>query len=433
MASDCAPASAPFHLMTKPIGPICNLECTYCFYLEKEKLFADNERWRMSDATLERYVQAYIEAQPGDEVHFAWQGGEPTLLGVDFFKRAVELQQTYANGKRISNAFQTNGTLLNDAWATFLVENDFLVGISIDGPPELHNRYRVDKRGQESYSKVMRGLECLKRHRVEFNTLTVVNRVNSQQPLKLYRFLRNIGSTYLQFIPLVEREADVAAHKLGLDLASPPDAAQARTLDGTREGERPKVTEWSVRPEDYGSFLCQIFDRWLSRDVGKTYVQHFDTALAKWLGVRGGVCHFSETCGRALAIEHDGNVYACDHYVYPHYRLGNFLESDLASMVDGERMQRFGEGKRDTLPQYCRECTYLFACNGECPKHRFDTTPSGEPGLNYLCRAYKKFFAHIDPAMRVMADLYRRGQPPATIMTLLQRDPNLLQRVAQAT
>ncbi len=428
MASASQTASAPFHLMTKPIGPICNLECTYCFYLEKENLFEKNERWRMSDETLERYVKAYIQAQPGEEVNFAWQGGEPTLLGVGFFRKAVAWQKQYAGGKRISNAFQTNGTLLDDEWAQFLAENQFLVGISIDGPPELHNTYRVDKRGQDSYAKVMRGLECLKRHKVEFNTLTVVNRANSQHPLEVYKFLRNIGSTYLQFIPLVERQADVVAHKLGLDLAAPPDLDQARRLDGSSEGETPKVTDWSVRPQDYGSFLIRIFDRWITRDVGRTYVQQFDTALAKWLGAPGGVCHFSETCGRALAIEHDGNVYACDHFVYPHYRLGNFLEDDLASMADSPQMRKFGEDKRDSLPRYCRECTYLFACNGECPKHRFETTPDGEPGLNYLCAAYKRFFAHVDPAMRVMAQLYRQGQPPAAIMNLLKRDRNLLQR-----
>ncbi|MGF1448297.1 MAG: anaerobic sulfatase maturase [Opitutales bacterium] len=433
MASASQTASAPFHLMTKPIGPICNLECTYCFYLEKEQLFEKNERWRMSDDTLERYVKAYIQAQPGDEVNFAWQGGEPTLLGVDFFRKAVAWQKQYAGGKRISNAFQTNGTLLNEEWAQFLADAQFLVGISIDGPPELHNTYRVDKRGQDSYAKVMRGLECLKRHKVEFNTLTVVNRANSQHPLEVYKFLRNIGSTYLQFIPLVERQADVVAHKLGLDLAAPPDLDHARQLDGSTEGEAPKVTEWSVRPHDYGEFLIRIFDRWVTRDVGRTYVQQFDTALAKWLGVPGGVCHFSETCGRALAIEHDGNVYACDHFVYPHYRLGNFLEDDLAAMADSPQMRKFGEDKRDTLPRYCRECTYLFACNGECPKHRFETTPDGEPGLNYLCAAYKRFFAHIDPALRVMAQLYRQGQPPAAIMTLLKRDKLLLQRARSQT
>jgi len=418
-------AREPFHFMTKPIGPICNIGCKYCFYLEKEALFEKGEKWRMSDEVLEAYIKGYIEAQPVDQVSFAWQGGEPTLLGIDFFRKAMALQKKYANGKRIENSLQTNGTLLNDEWCTFLREHDFLVGLSIDGPRELHDTWRVTKTGKGTYSEVMRGLEALKRNKVEFNTLTVVSRTNSQKPLEVYKFLRNIGSSYLQFIPLVERKADVVAQKLGLDLAAPPSLDEADAIAPLAEGESP-VTEWSVRPEDYGNFLCKIFDRWVTRDVGRTFVQQFDMALGKWVGAPGGICYFAETCGRAMAIEHDGNVYTCDHFVYPHFKVGNVLEDDAAAIADSAQMEKFGNDKRDKLPRYCKECDYLFACNGECPKHRFTRTPDGEPGLNYLCKAYKQFFRHVDPAMRIMADLYRNKQPPAAIMEIAKKHPERL-------
>jgi len=442
-------ARAPFHLMTKPIGPICNLGCEYCFYLEKEALFGKGEKWRMSDEVLERYVRQYIEAQPVDTVTFAWQGGEPTLLGVDFFRKAVALEKKYAGGKRIENSIQTNGTLLDEEWCAFFKENGFLVGISVDGPQPLHDTYRVTKNGKGSYDKVMRGLELLKKHGVEYNTLTVVNRANSQRPDEVYRFLRNTGSQYIQFIPLVERRADAAAGKLGLELATPPGAspefgyrepegngggaggcgAGCGCASGIETGGEDAVTDWSVRPVDYGNFLCAVYDRWVQRDVGRVYVQHFDTALAKWLKVPGGVCHFAETCGRALAIEHDGNVYACDHYVYPGFRMGNVLDDELADLVDSGRMQNFGNAKRDTLPRYCRECEVRFACNGECPKHRFTPTPDGEPGLNYLCAGYKRFFKHIAPGMEIMAGLYRQQRSPAEIMPAMKRDRKLLAKV----
>lgn len=405
-----AVARAPFHLMTKPMGSKCNLDCTYCFYLEKEKLYPTANDFKMSPEVLEAYVRDYIQAQPGPVVSFAWQGGEPTLAGVEFFRRAVALQQRYANGKTVENAFQTNGTLLNDEWGAFLAENRFLVGLSIDGPAHFHNAYRVDRGGQPSFDRVMQGLEVLKRHGVEFNTLTTVHRHNARAPLEIYRFLRSIGSTYLQFIPIVERNADqAAADANGLWLAPPPDHDDAAALDT-------QVTEWSVRPIDYGNFLSAIFDEWVKRDVGQIFVQQFDAALANWVGAPAGVCVFSENCGRALAVEHNGDVFSCDHYVYPRYKLGNLLNTTLASMVDSPQQQNFGLAKSATLPRYCRECPVRFACHGECPKHRFLRTPHGEPGLNYLCAGYKKFFTHIDTPMRKMAALLSMGRAPAEIM-----------------
>lgn len=402
-------ARAPFHVLTKPVGSLCNLACRYCFYLEKAKLYPGATDFRMKPDVLERYVRDYIAAQPGDTVHFGWQGGEPTLLGVPFFRAAVALQRKYANGRTIANAIQTNGVLLDDEWGEFLAREKFLVGLSIDGPRELHDAYRVDRGGQPSFDRVMAGLEVLKRHRVEFNTLTTVHRKNARQPLLVYRFLREIGSGFIQFIPIVERSAP--ENDTGLWLAPPPDHPDSDDLDR-------QVTAWSVRPADYGEFLCRIFDEWVQRDVGRVFVQHFDAALANWAGAPAGICVFSEKCGRALAVEHNGDVYSCDHYVYPAYRLGNVKEASLAALVDSPGQTAFGEAKSSTLPQYCRECPVRFACHGECPKHRFLKTPTGEPGLNYLCHAYRRFFTHIDPAMRTMAMLLRSGTAPAQIMAI---------------
>ncbi|XHR30431.1 MAG: anaerobic sulfatase maturase [Chthoniobacteraceae bacterium] len=379
--------SRAFHVMTKPIGPICNLGCRYCFYLEKEKLFGANERFRMSGEVLEAYVRQYIEAQEGPEITFAWQGGEPTLMGVDFFRQIIELQRKYARGKRIANALQTNGTLLDDEWGAFLAEHQFLVGISIDGPPKLHDLYRKDKQDRGTYERVAHGLGILKKHGVAFNTLTVVNRANAKKPLDLYRFLKRLGAEYLQFIPLVERVAS-----------------------------RPPVTEWSVEPRQYGEFLTAIFDEWVREDVGRIFVQIFDTALAKWMGLGGGLCLFDETCGQALAMEHNGDVYSCDHFVDPQWKLGNIREQPLGDLAASEKQVAFGNAKAATLPKYCRECEVRFACHGECPKNRFMRTPDGEPGLNYLCPAYKHFFTHVDPAMKQMATLLRQGLPAAWIM-----------------
>ena len=403
-------AERPFHVMTMPVGSKCNLDCSYCFYLEKERLYPGPGKMRMEPEVLEAYVRDYIAAQPGPWVSFAWQGGEPTLLGVDFYREVVRLQAKYSEGKQIENAFQTNGILLNDAWGEFLKENKFLVGISIDGPADLHNAYRVDKAGRPTFDDVMAGIGVLKRHGVEFNTLTTVNRKNATRPLEVYRFLKEIGSGCMQFIPIVERDAEHQDEK-SLWLAPPPDSLDLTTLDAA-------VTPWSVRPVDFGNFLSSIFDEWVKTDVGTIYIQQFDAALANWAGEPAGVCVFSENCGRAMAVEHNGDTYSCDHYVYPRYKLGNLLNRSLAEMADSPEQVSFGKAKSATLPKYCRDCSVRFACHGECPKHRFIRTPSGEPGLNYLCGGYKKFFTHIDPAMRTMAALLASGRAPADIMAI---------------
>ncbi len=407
-----------FHIMTKPIGPICNLDCKYCFYLEKEKLYPDQNKWRMSDDVLEEYIRQYIESQDVPEISFAWQGGEPTLLGVGYFRRVVELQKKHAGGKRITNAFQTNGTLLDDEWCEFFTANRFLIGLSVDGPRELHDRYRVDKRQQPTFDAVMRGLDFLRKHGSEYNTLTVVNRVNSRRPLEVYRFLKSIGSGFIQFIPLVERQAEGPLKVLGMDFDEPPLPGEDRRFS--------PVTGWSVDAHAYGEFLVEIFDEWVRGDVGRVFVQLFDVALGNWMGRGSSLCVFAEKCGAALAMEHNGDVYSCDHYVYPQYRLGNVMNQSLGRMVASEQQRKFGDDKLDSLPGYCRQCEVRFACNGECPKHRFIKTPDGEAGLNYLCPAYKRFFNHIDPYMRTMAELLANRRPAAEIMGLLaqQRQRN---------
>jgi len=401
--------------MAKPIGPLCNLDCKYCFYLEKEGLFPANEKFRMSDEVLEIYVRQYIENQSADQISFAWQGGEPTLLGVGFFRKVVALQRKYSGDKKISNAMQTNGTLLNDEWCEFLRQENFLVGLSIDGPARLHDAYRVDKRQEPTFDSVVRGIGFLKNHGVEFNTLTVVNRLNSKHPLEVYEFLREIGSGFIQFIPLVERQAVKKTQGISLDLAPPPSPG-----GGSGSPSSP-VTEWSVQAEEYGNFLITIFDDWVCNDVGKVFVQIFDVALGQWAGRGSSLCVFAEKCGRALAMEHNGDLYSCDHYVYPQYKLGNILNQSLGEMVRSPEQMKFGNDKFDSLPKYCRECDVRFACNGECPKHRFIRTPEGEEGLNYLCSAYKRFFVHIDPYMKVMTQLLQAGRAPSEIMDLLER------------
>jgi uncharacterized protein len=392
-----------FHIMAKPVGPICNLDCKYCFYLEKETLYPHKTNWAMPDDVLESYIRQHIEAQDVPVITFAWQGGEPTLLGVDYFRRAVGLQKKYANGKRIDNAFQTNGVLLDDAWCEFLAENEFLVGLSIDGPPDLHDKYRVDKGGQPTFDRVMRGLGYLKKHDVVFNTLTVVQKHNSGYPLEVYRFLKEAGSRVMQFIPIVERAAQSPTRD-GLVLIAPGSDAPA------------KVSAWSVEPVQYGRFLTRIFDEWVRHDVGRYYVQLFDVALEVWLGMDASLCVFRETCGDAMALEHNGDLYSCDHFVYPENRLGNIMENPLGALVNSPQQQEFGQAKLHALPRYCRECDVRFACNGECPKHRFIRTPDGEEGLNYLCAGYKLFFNHIDPYMKFMAGEFRQGRPPAHVM-----------------
>jgi uncharacterized protein len=403
-----AQARKGFHVMAKPVGPICNLDCRYCFYLEKENLYGKKRDWAMPDPVLESYISQFVNAQDAPAISFAWQGGEPTLLGVDFFRKVIAIQKKYANGKRIENAFQTNGVLLDDRWGEFLAENHFLIGISIDGPADLHDFYRVDKGGAPTFDRVMRGLRFLKKHQVEFNALTVVNRQNSQHPLRVYRFLKGIGCQFMQFIPIVERVA-TAANPVGLVLISPRDPHTA------------EVSEWSVEPRQYGVFLCTIFDEWVRKDVGNYYVQLFDVTLESWLGLEPSLCVFRPTCGAAMALEHNGDLYSCDHYVYPENRLGNILEQPLLTLVNSAQQRAFGLDKRDSLPRYCRECDVRFACNGECPKHRFILTPDGEPGLNYLCAGYKLFFQHVDPYMKFMANELRRERPPANVMSWIRQ------------
>jgi len=398
----------PFAIIAKPFGPICNLDCRYCFYLEKKRLFRDTSRFQMTPEILETFIRQYIESQDVPAVHFSWQGGEPTLLGVDFFQRVVALQDRYANGKKVTNAIQTNGIVLDDGWCEFLANNDFLVGLSVDGPRELHDRYRVDKRQRPTFDAVMRGVGFLKKHGTSFNTLTVVNDVNSQSPLEVYLFLREIGDGFMQFIPLVERKPDHNAKGLGLSLGLPP------TPDD--KDQTSAATPWSVRPKQLGEFYVRIFDEWVRKDVGKVFVQFFDVALGNWMGAGSGLCQFAPRCGHAAALEHNGDLYACDHYVYPKHKTGNTLESSLSELMASARQQKFGNDKRDLLPQYCRECEILFACNGDCPKHRFIKTPDGESGLSYLCTAYRRVFKHMGPYMGAMANLVRSGREAAQIL-----------------
>jgi len=392
-----------FHVMAKPIGTICNLDCSYCFYLEKEKLYPDKSNFAMPFDVLESYIKQHIEGQKVNQVVFAWQGGEPTLLGVDYFRKVVELQMKYANGKQIENTLQTNGVLLNDEWCSFFYDNKFLIGLSIDGPADLHDKYRKDKGGKPSFDKIARGIDFLKKNKVEFNTLTVLNSDNSKYPLEVYNFLKKIGSGFLQFIPIVERIADKTA-KGPLELISPDFKQQAH------------VTEWSVDSLQFGNFLSAVFDEWVRNDVGKYYVQIFDIALESWLEMEPSLCVFRKTCGSAMAIEHNGDLFSCDHYVYPDNKLGNIMNEPLLSLVNCEQQYKFGQDKQDTLPQYCLDCDVRFACNGECPKHRFIKTPDGEDGLNYLCAGYKNFFYHIAPYMRFMANELKLNRAPANVI-----------------
>jgi uncharacterized protein len=399
-----------FHIMTKPRGAICNLDCAYCYFLSKELLYPGS-RFRMSNDLLEEYIRQYIEAQRVPEVTFAWQGGEPTLMGLDFFRLAVSYQQKYSRpGMRIYNALQTNATQLDDDWCQFFREHDFLIGVSLDGPRAFHDIYRVDKGGKATFDRVMAGIALLKKHRIEFNILTTLHAANAEHPLEVYRFLRDeVGTQFIQFIPIVERDNET----------------------GFQEGER--ITPRSVTGEQYGRFLTAIFDEWVHHDVGHVFVQIFDEALAAWSGNRPGLCIFGETCGTALAMEHNGDVYSCDHYVEPKHKLGNMQFIPLTKLVGSEQQRQFGQAKLDTLPRYCRECEVRFICNGGCPKDRTLTTPDGEPGLNYLCAGYKAFFTHIDRPMKIMAQALQAHQPPASIMYhLAQEEAELQRRYAHA-
>lgn len=402
---------APFHLMAKPAGPRCNMACRYCFYTEKSALFGEGGEPRMSDAVLEAYIRGVAESLDTPELVYAWQGGEPTLAGLDFFRRAVEMQRRYAGGRPVSNSFQTNGLALDDEWCAFLAEHRFLVGLSLDGPAEIQNAYRVDRAERPRFEGVYETLRRLQRHGVEFNTLTVVSRANVERPLEVYRWLRDAGVRHLQFIPLVERRPDATARALGLELAAPPEP-------GARDASS-AVMPWCPAPEAYGRFLAAIFDEWIRRDVGRVFVQFFEIALGLWMGLGSGLCQFAPTCGRALVLERNGDVYACDHYVYPAYRLGNVLETPLAELVEAPAQRQFGEAKRDRLSAVCRECPWLFACQGDCPKHRFAVVRPGAAPVSYLCAGYRTFFAHADPYLRRLSQLLRAGRPAVEIMAEL--------------
>ena len=396
-------ATRRFHVMAKPAGSACNLDCSYCFYLSKERLAGGPGIGHMDDECLERLVREYIDGVTGDEVVFSWQGGEPTLLGVDFFRKVVALQKKHARpGQRIENDLQTNGTLLDEEWARFLKEHRFLVGLSIDGPKELHDRYRVTKRGAPTFDTVFAAAKLLQRFGVPFNTLTCVNRFNASHPLDVYHFLRQeVGSTYLQFIPIVQARGFEATAPGTWPASQLPIVGTPRARPGHPMSV---VTEWSVDPDEYGKFLCAIWDEWRRVDFGKVLVNFAETLVAQHLGLPSQVCVFSENCGKGVAVEHDGSVYSCDHYVYPEYRLGNLhSQTPLGDMVFSPTQVRFGYAKSETLPKYCRSCEFLSDCWGECPKNRLLRAPDGEAGVNYLCRGLKRFFAHAVPQANEIA------------------------------
>jgi uncharacterized protein len=390
-----------FSTIAKPTGSLCNLRCTYCYYLEKKHLYPGINQFRMSDKVLESFIAQNIISQDLSEVHFVWQGGEPSLLGIDFYRKALSFQRKYAGGKIIRNAFQTNGTLLNIEWCHFLRDNQFLVGISIDGPEEIHDQHRLTGSGAPTFKQVMKGIELLQKNQVEFNTLSVVHRENALQPLRIYRFLKQIGSGFIQFIPIVERAGAEPQRNGQLVPQSDRDA---------------RITEWSVIPKDYGNFLITVFDEWVRNDVARYYVQLFDATLANWVGENPGICVFSRTCGKAVAIEHNGDVYACDHYVYPEYFLGNIANNSFRALLNQPSQIKFGQDKYNALPAMCKKCPYEKACHGECPKHRFLETPEGEYGLNYLCEAYTMFFRHVSPYMDFMAAELKQQRPPSNVM-----------------
>jgi uncharacterized protein len=398
------PEQAPpaFHLLAKPTGAACNLDCAYCFFLDKE-VFYPGSKFRMSEPVLEQYIRQLIESHQTKSVNIAWQGGEPTLMGLEFYRRAMALVEKYRRpSMTFLHTMQTNGTLLDDEWGEFFAQHNFLIGVSIDGPQPLHDIYREDKGGGPTFDKVMRGLRVLQKHGVDFNVLTTVNRVNADFPLEVYRFLRDeAGATWMQFIPVVERiNAD------GLTLYQ----------QGT------SVSERSVLPQQFGRFLCTIFDEWVRHDVGTIFVQTFEATLRNWLGLgASGMCVFNETCGAGLAIEHNGDLYSCDHFVEPDFLLGNIQKRHMIELVSSPAQIKFGQDKRDTLPKYCRECDVRFACHGECPKNRFILTPDGEPDLNYLCAGFKEFFHHVAFPMKIMAGLIRRGRDAKEVMPALER------------
>jgi len=396
------------HVVAKPIGPKCNLNCEYCFYLEKQALFEADERYRMRDEVLSAFIKNYITSQPTPVVEFVWQGGEPTLLEIDFFKRVIELQKPFARQKTIRNSLQTNGTLLTNEWCAFLKKNNFRVGISLDGPKDIHDHYRCDRKGRGTFDRVMQGLRLLQKHKIEYNVLASVAHETATRPHDVYHFLRDEGVEFIQFTPIVERMPDSCSIQQGMRLACPA------SLD--KEEPQTEVTSWTVVPEEYGDFLIAIYEEWVRNDVGKVFVMNFEWALNAWIGNPSPVCIHAEQCGQSVVLEHNGDVYACDHCVYPQYKLGNILTDNLLLMVEKSVQSGFGITKETALPQWCRECEVLAACRGGCPKHRFARTYYNEPGLHYLCAGYKKFFLHIRKYLRAITSLLENGLPASYIM-----------------
>ena len=401
------PFAKPLYVMLKPAGAHCNLACKYCYYLEKSHLYQNTPRHLMTDEMLEQFTREYIEAQTMPQVLFTWHGGEPLMRSIDFYKKALALQKKYAHGKQIDNVIQTNGTLLTDEWCEFFAQNHWLVGISIDGPQEYHDHYRVTPAGKPSWEKVMQGISLLKKHRVEWNAMAVVNAYNAEHPLEFYHFFRDNGCQYLQFTPIVER---LTEHEDGRTLASLADDREIPLADA------------SVTPEQWGNFLCAIFDDWVRHDVGKMFVEIFDCTLANWMGVLPGICAYSKECGHAGVMEHNGDVYSCDHFVFPEYKLGNIREQSLIDMLYGEKQQAFSRLKHTSLPRQCKECDMEFACHGECPKNRFEKDKYGEPGLNYLCQGYYQYYSYVAPYMDFMKRELLAQRPPANIMNVLKNN-----------
>ena len=401
-----APFARPLYVMLKPVGALCNLACDYCYYLEKAKLYQDNPKHVMSDELLEKFIEEYINSQTSPNVLFTWHGGETLMRPLAFYQKALELQKKYAKGRQIDNCLQTNGTLLTDEWCRFLHDNGWLVGISIDGPQEFHDEYRKNKQGRPSFVKVMQGINLLKKHNVEWNAMAVVNDYNADYPLEFYHFFKELDCHYIQFAPIVER---LAPH------------ADGRHLAAVDEDSKEGLADFSVTTRQWGNFLCTIFDEWVRHDVGNYYIQLFDSTLANWVGEQPGVCTLAKTCGHAGVMEFNGDVYSCDHFVFPQYKLGNIYSKTLVEMMYGERQQKFGLAKRDALPTQCKECPYLFACNGECPKNRFCKTKDGEPGLNYLCQGYYRFFDHAAPYMDFMKRELQAKRAPANVMEAIRK------------
>ena len=399
------PFAKPLYVMLKPAGAHCNLACKYCYYLEKNKLYPTAQRHLMSDEMLEQFTREYIEAQTMNQVLFTWHGGEPLLRSIDFYRKALSLQQKYAGGRHIDNVIQTNGTLLTDEWCEFFAQNHWLVGISIDGPQPYHDHYRLTAAGKPSWKKVMQGIKLLKKHGVEWNAMAVVNAYNVNHPLEFYRFFKENGCQFLQFTPIVERQT---RHEDGRTLASLAD-----------KNEIP-LSEASVTPEQWGYFLCAIFDEWVRKDVGKIFVEIFDCTLANWMGVSPGICAYSKECGHAGVMEHNGDVYSCDHFVFPEYKLGNIRDQSLIDMLYGEQQREFSRLKHSSLPRQCKECDMEFACHGECPKNRFMKDKYGDSGLNYLCLGYYHYYQHVAPYMDYMKQELMAQRPPSNIMKVVQ-------------